>query len=88
MSTPTSGLTFASKTEEKGNLLSELLEPSFDENAIVPESDLPATKALKTRETITLLFPTLDTLRIAITQPVPIDLGKMAATACVVTASI
>lgn len=73
MSALPSGVSFASKTEEKGSLVSQILKPSFDENAIVQESELPAAKGLKTRETVTLLFPTLDTLRTAITQPISVD---------------
>ncbi|MBS0627944.1 MAG: hypothetical protein JSS09_07015 [Verrucomicrobia bacterium] len=73
MSVQTSGVSFASKAAEKGNLVSQILKPSFDENAIVQESEIPAAKGLKTKETVTLLFPNLDTLRAAITYPVPID---------------
>lgn len=73
MSAQTSDVSFALKTDEKGNLVPQILKPSFDENAIVQETELPTAKGLKTRETVTLLFPTLDTLQSAITQPVPID---------------
>jgi hypothetical protein len=73
MSTQTSAVAFASKAEAKESFALEMPKPSFDENSIIQESELPAANGLKTRETTTLLFPTLDTLKISIKNPISID---------------